>query len=131
MCEQNSDGVNWLPAFRSLSFELQGPCSAFTSRRARIRYTQALALTEEQIDEWHLPTRPTKRSDSRARSFGASVELDAIDPRRLRSLVERAIRKHMPKKRYDELMAQEERERQQIMKLVDELDIEEPDEAGP
>ena len=59
-----------------------------------------------------------------------SVELDAIDPRRLRSLVERAMRKHMPKKRYDELMAQEERERQQIRKLVDELDIEEPDEAG-
>ena len=123
--------MNWLPAFRSFGFELQGPCSAFTSRRARIRYTQALALTEEQIDEWHLPTRPTKRSDSRARSFGVSVELDAIDPRRLRSLVERATRKHMPKKRYDELMAQEERERQQIMKLVDELDIEEPDEAGP
>jgi hypothetical protein len=73
-----------------------------------------LAVTEEQIDEWNLPTRPTKRSDSRARSFGSSVsmELDAIDPRRLRSLVERAIRKHMPKKRYDELMAQEERERQ-------------------
>ena len=68
-----------------------------------------------------------------ARSFGSSVsvELDAIDPRRLRSLVERAIRKHMPKKRYDELMAQEERERQQIRKLVDELDIEEPDEARP
>ena len=120
--------MNRLPAFRSLSFELQGPCSAFTSRRARIRYTQALALTEEQIDEWHLPTRPTKRSDSRARSFGVSVELDAIDPRRLRSLVERAIRKHMPKKRYDELMAQEER--RQIRKLVDEH-IEEPDEAGP
>ena len=57
--------------------------------------------------------------------------MDAIDPRRLRSLVERAIRKHMPKKRYDELMGQEERERQQIRKLVDELDIEEPDEAGP
>jgi hypothetical protein len=36
-----------------------------------------------------------------------------------------------PKKRYDELMAQEERERQQIRKLVDELDIEEPDEARP
>src|SRR5262249_13907299 len=30
--------------FRSLSFELQGPCSAFASRRARIRYTQALAF---------------------------------------------------------------------------------------
>jgi hypothetical protein len=85
-----------------------------------------LAVTEEQIEEWSLPTRPTKRSDSRARR-----ETGAIDPRRLRSLVERAIRKHMPKKRYDELMAQEERERQQIRKLVDELDIEEPDEARP
>ena len=29
------------------------------------------------------------------------------------------------------LSAQEERERQQIRKLVDELDIEEPDEARP
>jgi hypothetical protein len=90
-----------------------------------------LAVTEEQIEEWSLPTRPTKRSDSRARSFGSpiSVELDAIDPRRLRSLVERAIRKHLPKKKYEALMAQEEREREQLRKLVDETDIDEPDEA--
>ena len=33
-----------VPAFRSFGFELQGPCSAFTSWCARIRYTQALAL---------------------------------------------------------------------------------------
>jgi hypothetical protein len=84
-----------------------------------------LAVTEEQIEEWSLPTRPTKRSDSRAARFGSpfSVELDAIDPRRLRSLVERAINRHMPKKRYEELMAQEEREREQIRKLVDDIDI--------
>ena len=140
MCEQNSDGVNWLPAFRSLSFDFRVPAppsprgvlAYATPKRLPFRLTQ-LAVTEEQIEEWSLPTRPTKRSDSRARSFGSSVsvELDAIDPRRLRSLVERAIRKHMPKKRYDELMGQKERERQQIRKLVDELDIEEPDEAGP
>jgi hypothetical protein len=36
--------VNWLPAFRSFGFELQGPCSAFTSWRARVSYTQAFAL---------------------------------------------------------------------------------------
>jgi hypothetical protein len=29
----------------------------------------------------------------------------------------------MPKKRYEELMAQEEREREQIRKLVDDIDI--------
>src|SRR5215467_7235243 len=39
----DSDGVNWLPAFRSLSFELQGPCSTFASWRARIRHTQVHA----------------------------------------------------------------------------------------
>src|SRR5499427_1942402 len=121
-----------------LNFRVPAPSSPrgvlayATPKRLPFRL-KLLAVTEEQIDEWNLPTRPTKRSDSRARSFGSgvSVELDAIDPRRLRSLVERAIRKHMPKKRYDELMAQEERERQQIRKLVDELDIEEPDEARP
>src|SRR5262245_2484142 len=76
---------------------------------ADINFTR-LAVTEEQIEEWHLPTRPTKRSDSRAARFGSrvSVELDAIEPRRLRSLVERAILRHMPKKRYEELMEEEE-----------------------
>ena len=42
--EWNSDGVNWLPGFRSFRFELQGPCSAFAPWRVRIRYTQAFAL---------------------------------------------------------------------------------------
>src|SRR5215467_11766505 len=80
----------------------RGVLAYATPKRLPFRLKR-LAVTEEQIDEWNLPTRPTKRSDSRARSFGSSVsvELDAIDPRRLRSLVERAIRKHMPKKRYE------------------------------
>ncbi len=49
-----------------------------------------LAVTPEQIAEWKLPSRPTKSTDSRSRSFGLaeSVELDAIPPADLRSLVE-------------------------------------------
>jgi hypothetical protein len=91
-----------------------------------------LAVTPEQIERWRLPTRPTKTSDSRAARFGSrvSVELDAIEPRRLRSLVEKAILKHMPKKKFDELIKQQERERADIQRLVDEMkgQIEEPDE---
>src|SRR5262245_21047240 len=43
---------------------------------------RGIAVTEEQIDDWNLPTRPTKKSDTRSKSFGStiSVELDAIDP---------------------------------------------------
>jgi hypothetical protein len=84
-----------------------------------------LAVTEEQIEEWDLPTRPTKQSDSRAARFGdeRSVELDAIEPRRLRSLVEAAILTHMSKRKYQQLMAQEKREKQQLSDLIDDLEI--------
>src|SRR5262249_38860542 len=42
-------------------------------------YFERIAVTEEQIDGWALPTRPTKKSDTRAKAFGdISVELDAI-----------------------------------------------------
>src|SRR5262245_28610712 len=105
-------GIGCLP-FAHLVLNFRDPASPSprgvlayaTPKRLPFRLKR-LAVTEEQIDEWNLPTRPSKRSDSRARSFGSSVsvELDAIDPRRLRSLVERALRKHMPKKSYDELM---------------------------
>lgn len=89
---------------------------------ADIRFTR-LAVTEEQIAQWRLPTRPTKRSDSRAEKFGSdvSVELDAIEPRQLRALVERAIKRHMPAKRYEELMAMEKSEQQKIRELIDQI----------
>jgi hypothetical protein len=58
-----------------------------------------LAVTPEQIEEWNLPSRPTKMSDSRSAKFVAehgdqSVELDAIRPDVLRDLVDTAIRSH-------------------------------------
>ncbi len=61
-------------------------------------YFDRLAVTPEQIVEWHLPSRPTKTTDSRSRSFGltGSVELDAIPPADLRSLVEEAILQRLP-----------------------------------
>ena len=37
------------------------------------------AVTRAQVEEWDLPTRPTKQTDTRAKKFvGTSVELDAI-----------------------------------------------------
>lgn len=41
---------------------------------------QRLAVTEAQIEEYNLPTRPTKQKDPRSRGFGGSgsVEVDAI-----------------------------------------------------
>jgi hypothetical protein len=89
---------------------------------------ERLAITPEQITLWDLPTRPPKASDDRVKE---AVELDAVDPRHLRRLVEKAILKHLPKKKYDALMKQEQRERERIQELVDEMEgqiDEEPDE---
>ena len=74
---------------------------------------ERLAVTPAQIDMWNLPTRPTKVSDRRARGFGAhSVELDAIEPARLRDLVRSAIERFVPAERMLALKTAEESERQ-------------------
>lgn len=85
---------------------------------AKIHF-ERIAVTPEQVIAWSLPSRPTKQSDSRAKGFGAvSVELDAIDPNRLRDLVEEAIERHLPPHEYLVLMAAEESERQAINAFV-------------
>lgn len=61
-----------------------------------------VAVTPEQVTEYNLPTRPTKRTDSRARNFeGRSVEVDAIPPSELRAIARRCIEQHVD---YDELL---------------------------
>jgi hypothetical protein len=60
-----------------------------------------VAVTDEQIVAWNLPTRPTKLTDSRAKTYGGpSVELDAIEPDVLRGLVRDCIIQHID---FDEL----------------------------
>jgi hypothetical protein len=78
-----------------------------------------VAVTPQQIRRWHLPTRPTKQSDTRSKNFGAiSVELDAIEPNQLRELVRGVIEQHLPAEQFEVLKAAEESERQLLTALV-------------
>jgi hypothetical protein len=82
-------------------------------------YFERIAVTPGQIVDWDLPTRPTKTSDTRAKGFGnISVELDAIEPNRLREIVQAAIEQHLPADQFDVLKAAEESERNIISRLV-------------
>jgi hypothetical protein len=94
---------------------------------------ERIAVNIEQIVEWNLPTRPTKQTDTRAKKFGSSesVELDAIDPRRLRSLVGKAIQQHLPRHQFKQLMRVEEEERKLIGGLVGMLNDEEKKTSAP
>src|ERR1700730_2367315 len=73
---------------------------------------ERIAVTQRQIGEWNLPSRPAKQSDSRAKKFGpVSVELDAIDPNKLREVVEEVIIRHLPPAQYKILIEAEKSER--------------------
>jgi hypothetical protein len=72
-----------------------------------------VAVTLKQIEEWNLPSRPTKAKDPRAKKFGhaTSVELDAIPADKLRQLVRECIERHVDKKQLEILKVAEKSER--------------------
>jgi hypothetical protein len=61
-----------------------------------MRQFERQAVSEEQIGHLALPTRPTKKTDSRAGDFtGDSVEVDAVRPNTLRAIAHAAVEQHI------------------------------------
>jgi hypothetical protein len=80
---------------------------------------ERLAVNPDQIRAWNLPSRPTKKTDSRAKNFGdISVELDAIAPDQLRRLVNDAILRHVDPQRLVAIYAAEKDEKRLMNGLV-------------
>jgi hypothetical protein len=81
-----------------------------------------IAVTPWQIENFDLPTRPTKTTDTRSKGFGSiSVELDAIEPDLLRSLVRDHIERHLPARQFEILKVAEASERDLLKGLVREI----------
>jgi hypothetical protein len=80
---------------------------------------ERVAVTREQIAEMSLPTRPTKRTDSRAKDFiGESVEVDAIPPKVLRGIVSDCITQHVDERAHEALRLAEQSERSTLLSLI-------------
>jgi hypothetical protein len=80
---------------------------------------ERIAVTQQQIRDLNLPTRPTKTKDSRAGQFdGESVEVDAIPARVLRDLVDRNIRQHVSQSSLQVLGLAEESERDLLRRIA-------------
>jgi hypothetical protein len=75
---------------------------------------ERVALTKAHIDEFNLPTRPTKRDGNRhAQGFeGDSVELDALPPHALRDMVREVIERHISPAATTALRVAEDSERE-------------------
>jgi hypothetical protein len=81
-----------------------------------------LALTRALVDRYKLPTRPTKRgTNTHAQSFGdnQSVELDAMSPNTLRSLLRKAIERHIPQTLVKKVRAKEDKQRRKLEKIAE------------
>jgi hypothetical protein len=83
---------------------------------------ERVAVTPDQINALRLPSRPTKMTDTRAKNFGgASVELDAIPPDRLRTMVQDCLERHLPKSKLEVLKVAEESERNLMLVWAEQL----------
>jgi hypothetical protein len=101
------------PSGKSISTVLERDLRAF-SDGADITFTR-LAITEQQIIDLNLPTRPTKKTDSRAKNFvGESVEVDALSAESLKVLVSNAIVELIEPNAYWTVKAAEDSERETL-----------------
>ncbi|MCX7428735.1 MAG: hypothetical protein NTW96_24300 [Planctomycetia bacterium] len=84
---------------------------------------ERVAVTREQVEEFDLPTRPTKKSDTRSRSFkGESVEADALPPAILRKMVSDCITQHIDADTLERTRRVEEAERDTLALIVERLE---------
>ncbi len=78
-----------------------------------------VAVQPEQIEQYGLTTRPTKKTDSRSKSFvGESVEVDAIDPDSLRALCRDCITQHIDGDQLQRTRDVEEAERDTLAIMI-------------
>jgi hypothetical protein len=90
---------------------------------------ERVALTEQQIEEFDLPTRPTKREGNQhANAFeGDSVELDALPASELRLMVREVIERHISPRDLEVLRVAEDSERELLEAWAGRVE----DEAAP
>lgn len=80
---------------------------------------ERVAITDEQVETFHLPLRPNKKRDPNLRNFDkpGSVELDALPVNALRALVEQYITKHVDVREWSELQKIEDAEKKSLEML--------------
>lgn len=77
---------------------------------------RCIALMEQQVVEWGLPPAPAKETDSRTANWDGlgQVELDAVKPEKLIAMLDDALGEIFDNDLYDELINQEDDEREQF-----------------
>jgi hypothetical protein len=114
------------PSGEDILRDLEDRCAVFDK-------VEHIAVLPGQIDELSLAVNPGKSTDSRAAGFVArhgeliQVEVEAIEPARLRQLYDDALDRWFDKPTFDALVAEEGAVRRRLRELADDLEDEESD----
>ena len=109
---------DWDPSGKDISRAIERDLRAFAPK-AEISF-ERVAVNPEQIESMNLPTRPTKKTDSRSKKFrGESVEVDAIPPLTLRKLARQRIVSHLDVRELERLEVAEEAERETLRRFAE------------
>ncbi len=111
------------PAGESIFESLAADAAAFV-REDRVILTQHLeplrvALTAEQVEDYNLPTAPTKPDDTRAKRWkGQTCQLEALAPDVLAALVREAIEFFMDMERVGQVVEAERLDRNDLLRAL-------------
>lgn len=84
-----------------------------------------VALTAEQVEEHDLPTAPPKPTDTRSVNwYGETCQAEALPPDLLASIVREAIEAEFDQAALDELLEDEERERELLLEHLEGFTVE-------
>lgn len=80
---------------------------------------ESIAVTDKQIKDWSLPTRPSKTTDTRKFNSKYSVEVDAIPPKILKDLVRNVIEKHIDTHQLQQIKIEENSQKETVKYMID------------
>ncbi|GGL58458.1 hypothetical protein [Wenxinia marina] len=127
--ERLRDTCQTLVVYALYDFDRSGQDAAFSLQDKLHRFGEMydvdivfnrLALTDDQVRDMALPTRPPKRTSVADQRWPHDVaaELDAIPPDDLREMVQGAIERHLPVDELETLKEIEAEERRTLMDFI-------------
>lgn len=106
------------PSGMDISRDLESKLKTFLEDTGIPLSFRRIAINDRQISQYNLPTRPTKKSDSRSKKWeGDSVELDALRADVLRKMVDLVIQDHLDPELYERTIQIEKLERETLSKV--------------
>lgn len=111
------------PSGEDMARDIKDRLSRYGAGEFRVK---KVALTKDQVTEYHLPPMPAKKADPRFKSFAESygdkvVELDALPPEELEKIIVQEIKSYIDVNTWNKEVQREKQEGKKVETMLKEL----------